>query len=317
MKAIFFSDIHFHFWQQFNADNKRLKSQLGVFEKLVRIADREKVPLFFGGDLFNSPKEIANELLGYVIPYLKSIFEIYPAVRVFAISGNHDMSKPNTLSHRSPSYVKTLGEIFNNFVCLDFEEYTSNEFNLFGIPYLEHNSGLMEYANAIKLNPEKKNILLIHTAFKGQKDTNGVVVGDGENLVEKDFNRFDIVFSGHVHKHSLLQKNIISIGAPLQLRASDSDGRFGYWVLSDNLLPRFVEIRKTPKFRYYSDDSEKTNNTDFWIKVPKEEEDIKIINLNAVSLDRIKVVRGYLQDSGVISKKRKRILTELIHNTIC
>lgn len=316
MKALFFSDIHFHFWQQFNANNRRLQSQLAVFEKLVRISYKEGCPLFFGGDMFNSPKEIANELLGYVIPYMKEIFKTYPEVTVYAISGNHDMSKPNTFNSRSPSYVKTLSEIFENFVCIDFDSKEFSDFVIHGIPYLEHNEGLMSYVNAIELNPSKQNILLIHTAFKGQKDTNGVVVGDGENLIEKNFDRFDLTFSGHVHKHSLLSKKRISIGAPMQLRASDMDGRFGYWEITDNSLPKFVEIKNTPKFRTYTDDTEKDNITDFWIKLPKDEDNIKIINLNAVSLDRIKVARRYLNDTKVISKKRRRMLIELIHNTI-
>jgi DNA repair exonuclease SbcCD nuclease subunit len=264
MKAIFFSDIHFNRWYQFNVDNSRLKMQGEVLKHLFSLASAQKVPLIFGGDMFNNPKEIQNALWGYTMVLFKHLYSEYPDVHVYAISGNHDMAEKNTLEHRSPSYVKTLAEVFPQFHCIDFKTQKFDGFSIYGIPYLEQDLG---FNDLLKTKQVKgKTILLVHTSLAGQKDTSGMVVGDGTNIDTKLFAKFHKVMSGHIHKPGLVKKGFISIGAPMQLRLSDKGGRFGYWVLRDNLDVDFKEITFTPKFRLYKKASEITNSKDYWVK---------------------------------------------------
>lgn len=311
MRAIIFSDIHFHYWEKYNPNNRRLKAQLSVFEKLCRLADRYNVPLIFGGDLFNDNMELTNKLLNYINANFSFLFKEYD-VKLYAISGNHDMSEKNTLTHRSPSYVKALSEVMPSIKVIDFQKAEFEDYDIHGIPYLEDNDGLTETIKDITLNPKKTNILLIHTGFKGQKDTSGVVVSDGYNIKEDLFKRFDLVLSGHIHKPGRVRNNLFSIGAPLQLRASDSGGKFGYWILNNDFTLRFKELKDTPKFRFYSDPSEKDNDNDIWVKRAPKDSGAKVISVESVSIDPIKVARHYCKEHGVVSKKKVKVLTDLI-----
>lgn len=311
MRAIIFSDIHFHHWEKHNKGNKRLRAQLQVFERLCRVAHTYKVPLIFGGDFFNNNLEITNKLLNYVIANFKVIFSEYP-IDIYAISGNHDMSEKNTLTHRSPSYVKALAEIYPNIHMLDFTQKAFEDFTLWGIPYLEDNAGLAETVNEITPEPTNPSILLIHTGFRGQKDTSGVIVSDGFNVKEDIFKKFSLVISGHIHKPGHIRKNLYSIGAPMQLRASDSGGKFGYWVLKDDFSLKFKELDNTPKFRFFSDPSEIDNEDDIWIRKPVDNNGAEVVSVESVSIDPIQVSTQFCKETGVISKRKIKTLINLI-----
>jgi hypothetical protein len=162
----------------------------------------------------------------------------------------------------------------------------------------------------------KKHILLVHTSFKGQTDTNGVIVGTGENIDEEHFNKPFLTFAGHIHKHGIIRDKIISIGAPLQIRLSDMDGRFGFWKIKDDFSVRFSEIKNTPKFRVYSSVEERDNETDFWVKVPKENVTLKVVSLTPHSLDRVSITTQFLKDLKVVSRRRRHLVLTLVNNTL-
>lgn len=310
MKAIFFSDIHFHFWEKHNKGNKRIKSQMAVFEKVIRLGFTNKCPIFFLGDLFNNPGEVTNKLLNYISTSFSQVFKEYPGVQLYLISGNHDMSEKNTILHRSPSYAHAFSTLFPNIHNLDFNSVTHEGTTFHGIPYLEDNAGLVEYSTKFSLKGE--DILLIHTGFRGQKDTSGVVVSEGFNITEQVFDRFKYVLSGHIHKPGRVRQNIFSVGAPLQLRASDSEGKFGYWVLTDTGNLKFKELLGTPKFRYYTDTSEINNETDIWIKKPSNSDAVSVISPSSTVISPLAVAKEYCRSIGVKSKTKINFLTQLI-----
>lgn len=310
MKAIIFSDIHFHFWEKHNVNNKRTNAQLLVFENIVRLAYRNKCPVFFGGDLFNNPGEVTNKLLNYLSSNLTQIFEEYPDVQIYMISGNHDMAEKNTLTHRSPSYIQAFSNLFPNLHNLDFSSVVVEGTTFFGIPYLEDNGGLTDAIGHLTLTGD--DILLMHSGFKGQKDTSGVVVSEGFNINEDNFKSFKYVLSGHIHKPGKVRKNIYSIGAPLQLRISDMGGRFGYWVLSSGDELRFKELTKTPKFRTYELESEIDNDTDIWVKRLKPPEGISLVSSTVSNIDPISLAIEYCKSIGITSKAKIKGLINFI-----
>lgn len=315
MKAIIFSDIHFHYWQQYNENNKRLKAQVDVFEKICKVAHKNSVPVFFGGDMFHSPTEISNKLFSYLVHEFSRIFDIYP-VKIYAISGNHDMSEKNSLTHASPSFIKSLSEVFPNILHMDFQTSYMGDYYLHGIPYLNYNKGLIETAQDFSFNMDRPHILLCHTDFAGQVDTNGVVVGTGENIDESVLQDFDLVLSGHIHKKGHVGGNIYSIGAPLQLRLSDMGGRFGYYILEDDLSLKFKEITDTPKFRTYVNDSEKDNDFDFWVKVPIDKPITDSLESRVTTTDPLTIVDQYFKDMGVKSKIKKNLTLKFINEAL-
>jgi len=313
MKGIWFSDIHLYYWTKYNSDGRRLQGQLDVLEFLFKQAYTYKVPLFFGGDLFHSPVGVSNTLLSAVLPRLLELFNIYP-INLYAISGNHDLEGINTLKHRSPSYVNTLANSIENFHNLDFTSFEAEDFVVHGIPYLTNNEGFGEAVNKIAIIDGKFNILMNHGDYYGQKDTNGIIIGKGENVNEKALEKFDLVLSGHVHKAEHLRKNIYSIGSPMQHRLSDLGGAFGYWTLKKRFKLAFKEITTTPKYKMYSSESEKDNDTDFWVKEPKADIEINSMLEDEVDFqDHLDIGKQYLKAMSVKSRAKKRLLMEILN----
>lgn len=312
MKPIFFSDHHFNGWAKFNEDGRRLKSQIDILQTILQRAFRSKSPVFFGGDLFHTPSSLDNDLLSEAWPKIMDLFRIYP-VDVYAISGNHDMSNVNSFRKRSPSYINTLANCIPNFHNLDFESIEFDEFIVYGLPYIHYNDGYMKYLDTINPPKNKVSILLNHTDYRGQTDTNGLVVGKGENIEEEGLAKFTYVFSGHIHKMGKVRKNIYSLGATAQQRVSDANGVFGYWILA-NLKPQHIEIIDAPKFRFYKDPSEIDNNTDYWVKesaAPLESEDMPDFTLDLSN--RQNLVGSYMRWAGVKSQAKRKLLLELIN----
>jgi DNA repair exonuclease SbcCD nuclease subunit len=310
MKFIAFSDIHFHVWGNFNTHNRRVIAQMEIVERVFQIAHSRKCPILFLGDMFHDPDSLSNDLLSMVQPWFIELFNKY-SVHFFAISGNHDMKETNSFKRRSPSYINTLSNSIRNFQNLDFHSITHEGMTYHGVPYITHNEGIMDYIESIELNPDTPNILLLHTDFRGQKDTNGMEVGKGTNINEKGLKKFDVVLSGHIHKPGKLRDNIYSVGSPCQLRVSDMGGEFGYWICRDNLKMDFKSFDKVPEFKYYSE-GDKTDDFNFWVKKPISDsqtfQELKTFSLT----DKQKVTSEYLNFIQEGSKTRKRYLLNLI-----
>jgi len=312
-KAIIFSDVHLHIWGNFNVDLMRTRFSFEFIEDMFVKAHAQKVPLLFPGDLFHDPESISNTLWSLFQPFITDLFNRYPSVHIYAISGNHDMRETNSYLRRSPSYINTLSNTFKNFHCIDFSSVDLGSFALHGIPYITHNEGFMDAVRKIKKISGKPNILMLHTDFKNQKDTNGIIIGKGTNVEEDVLASFDLVLSGHVHKPGHLRSNIYSIGAPCQQRSSDMDGKFGYWNLKDDFSLNFKPING-PRFKTYKDASEIVSEPlVFWIKENVSSEDIDTgIEFTNVS-DKFAVVRDYLSFIHNSSKLKHRYLNHLLN----
>jgi len=310
MKFVVFSDFHAHIWGNYNENNRRVVSQMKLMERVFAIASAKKCPLVFTGDMFHDPESISNELWSIFQPWFIELFNRYP-IQVYAISGNHDMKDTNTFKRRSPSYINTLSNSIKNLHNLDFNYVEMEDYVLYGVPYLTHNEGIMEVINSFTLSKTKKNILLLHTDFKGQKDTSGIEVGKGTNIEEKTLEKFDLVLSGHIHKPGKVRNNIYSVGAPCQLRASDMGGQFGYWVCRDSFKMDFKVFNDAPEFRYFTDPSE-TDNFHFWVKKPMENTEILAESKTFSLEDKQKVAIEYLNHVQVKSKNRRHYLISLL-----
>ena len=108
--AIIYSDIHHALWNSFNNHYRRTNNALKV-EKIIKLkAKRLKVPILFAGDLVHKDKNMTNELMDLVLPKLNTLFS--SGEDTYAISGNHDQAKENTLDNPSVSYINTFSKLF-------------------------------------------------------------------------------------------------------------------------------------------------------------------------------------------------------------
>jgi DNA repair exonuclease SbcCD nuclease subunit len=274
-----------------------------------------KVPIFFPGDIFHTPDGLSNSLMSLVLPKLLELFYKYP-VDMYAISGNHDLEGLNSYTRRSSSYITTLSNTIKRFHVIDFDTEIIEDMALHGVPYINFNEDYADVIGGIKIVKDKFNILMNHCDYKGQKDTNGIIIGRGENITKGMFKKFDLVISGHVHKPGHLFGNVYSIGSPFQQRLSDMGGEFGYWTLKKSFKMKFHELQ-TPKFRFYEDKKEINNLTDYWVKKPKENvtDDTAKITMDDLG-DKRKILKRYLRYIHNRSKSKARIINQLLTDVL-
>lgn len=322
IRAIIFSDLHLENWKQHNEGQRRLKNGLDVLKRIKLICKVHKAPALFAGDLFNKEKHLTNFLIEETFPYLYKIwgsgkFETY------AITGNHDQSQQNLIDNQSPSYVKSLSKVFKGLHCLDFKSYDFGDWELYGVPYLTHDLGLVDYINNLDIDPGKVNILMLHTTMPNVRDTDGreMVSHLPTNEFEKAVGRFDIVFSGHIHKpmqFGVGKTTIVQVGAPQQQRFTDRNCEMGYWILYNNFEVEFKAFKDYPKFVELEPGQTKPDNKNFYITKPKKAKGIKVVEKKNfdVSLSGNKLARNYCKEKGIDDKVKKKALKQTLKKVL-
>lgn len=320
--AVAFSDLHINDWSKFNQDNKRTLNHLRVLSLIKKACWEYKCPALFCGDLLHKPENISNTLLHYVLrsfSKLDAASKIKP-FNIYCISGNHDESqvvKAKALGEEGPiSWVSNLAKIFHFIKCIDFnhEYIKSSNIDVYGIPYLDHNLGLNDYVKSLKLNPEHKNILLLHTDYPGAKDTDGTEVNTSENLNINLLGKFNLVLIGHIHKPQRLSKNTYIIGASLQQRRTDKDCDLGYWKIYEDLSMEFVSLSEYfPKFiDVDSEDKIKDDGNYYTVISNKIESTVENMNKISKKLSKKRLVKRYLKERGIADEKKESILLDII-----
>ena len=127
------------------------------------------------------------------------------------------------------------------------------------------------------------------------------------------FGKFKLVLVGHIHKKQELGSNILFPGATNQQRSSDSKGTFGYYKIYSDLTYKFIEL-KTPIFRFYKEESEIDNDTDYWVKT----KDLKIIkeeveDVEIETTDKTSIAKEYMKSEGIKSKRKRRLLIKYLN----
>lgn len=319
--ALIFSDFHLANWKQFNNKEYRLKVSLIIAEQLCKIAWDKDIDVLFSGDLIDHPKHMDNIVMEYMTLIDHQIkLSGHPWL---GIDGNHDLYKINTFDNRSNGYFSHLSKLSTSFICVNFQHYDTPTMRVHGIPYLNHNIG---FVDAVKqrvkhLSKDLPNILLIHRDLAGALEPDGKLVKkdkEGDRDLKKLFKKFDLVISGHIHKPQeikALGKNVLMAGATNHQRRSDKNCEMGYWILYSNMKRKFFPL-DTPKFRTYKDGEEPENDTDFWVKLPKEisDKEGKTSTQFDVKKDRKKLVKQYFKVKGIKSKRKLHKLISYVND---
>lgn len=312
--ALAFSDIHLNNWTKFNQNGSRTDSHFLILDKIFREAIKQKIPVFFCGDLVHTPETINMEL------YIKMSkhFDKYsnePKLQVFGVSGNHEIPNLNTYDQRSDSFLTALDLQYHWFHCMDWKTIQWPTFALHGIPYLDHNIGLKQALKETKVIKGKKNILLLHTDYAGARDTDGREVGSVENFDRTLLRKFDLVLCGHIHKFQKLEKHVYMVGAPLQQRFTDEGNKMGYLKIYSDTSIEFVHIKGLPKFKTVGSVEEiKEDGNYYRVLKPKASNDefsseSKVIQKN---YSKVKAGRRYLRIQGIKDPEKKRLLIEIL-----
>lgn len=315
--SIVFSDLHINLWNKFNEDNKRTLNHFKVLSVIKDICKANgNIPALFCGDLFHKPENIENELFEIIEDEFSKLD--FKGFKCYAISGNHDMSKSNSIDRQSTSWVRTFSHYNKWLNCIDFKsewltDKVSDNIRIIGVPYLDHNINLSKYLSEISLDSKDRNILLLHTDYPGAKDTDGREIGSVENLNLNVLNRFDLVLCGHIHKPQKLSKKVYMVGAPIHQRRTDRGCKLGYWELYPDLSLVFKELKGFPKFIDVESEDEIKDDGNYYTVIPKKEE--KVNNSSTKihrNLSKSKLARQYLRENGIKDKDKSNLLKRIL-----
>lgn len=314
--AIVFSDLHINDWSKHNQDNQRTLNHFRVLSIIKDLCMKYKCSALFCGDLFHQPEKMSIDLHSLVSRKFQELSsEMWD---MYAITGNHDTPFISTIGDEPRSW---LNDFSQNYPWLNSLDYFSKEIckgvMVYGIPYVDHNIGLSDYLNKIKLSHEYKNILLLHTDYPGAKDCDGRVVDSVENLNLNALNRFDLVLCGHIHKPQRLSKKVYMIGAPLQQRRTDKNQKLGYWKLYEDFSMKFVELKGFPKFIDVESEDEIKDDGNYYTIVPKQKAREEASNEHKITkqLTKTSLAKQYLKEKGIKDKVKQNLLIKTLKRT--
>lgn len=320
--AVTFSDLHLEKYQRFNEGNRRLNNAIDVLRRTTLKSKKLKVPIIFGGDLFHKEEILTNEILYHTLPAIDKYWAKH-SEKIYAISGNHDQCQQSLIEKECISYIGTVGKLYPNVINMDFNvQELTDGIILYGIPYITLDIGFKDYIDNIKIDKNKKNILLIHTTMPNAKDTNGMEI---DSHLDAEFyevcSKFDLVLCGHIHKPMSFKKGkttYIQIGAPQQQRLTDKDCEMGYWVIYKDMTAEFVPFDNYPRFVVVNTINEKLNDGNFYIVEPVKRDKPEVEQTKRDFSNRgnyKKLARNYCREKKIKDKVKRDALTNSLKNS--
>ncbi len=197
-----------------------LDLQIDFFQNffLPEIKRRGITKIIHAGDVFDVRKNISIKVLSDVKKHIIEPLTDY-AEHVYMIVGNHDCYYKNTNKYNSP---KELLSDYKNIEVID--DYLIEDDITFTSWICQDNQERL-----LKLiDKPKTNILIGHFEIDGFEMHSGIVYNGG--LKKSMFKKFDLVVSGHFHKHSK-EKNITYLGTQYEMSWADSGDQKGFGIL--------------------------------------------------------------------------------------
>lgn len=229
MKIVLFSDLHI--FAHLSRTQFEDIAQAFLIRLLNYCRKNQINKIFFLGDWFH----IKNKL--YVPPFIKSI-DLLRAFREEKIDltfliGNHDAPQMHSTDHSIMYAFQEYGKVVPLY---DWQDIEGIRFH-----FLSYTNELPEFEYA------EKNVLMAHLDVKNFVMDSGFICQEGFD--SKMFEKFDYVFSGHFHKHQIIN-NIVYVGSPYQTRFSERFDEKGFIVLdTSDLNWQFIKYPKAPKFK--------------------------------------------------------------------
>jgi len=321
--AIAFSDLHLARYKKYNEGNRRLDNAIDVIRRVEVIARTYGCIKLFLGDLYDKEKHITNALFADTLPYLGKVYKNDKHI-TYGISGNHDQSDANLIGKPSYSYVETLSKTFKGIECLDFKSKDFGDIEVYGVPYITHDLGLIGYIRKLKIDPSKMNVLLLHTTMPNVKETDGRAMHSHmpTNDFEEAIAKFDLVLSGHIHKPMEMKvgkTTVVQVGAPQHQRFTDRNCEMGYWIIYKNLDVKFIPFNKYPKFIELEPGETAPDNKNFYVETKvKKDKGITVIKRSKFNINSSgsKLARNYCREKKIVNKIKRKALKESLKKVI-
>ena len=202
--------------------------------------------LVIPGDVFNERGILPVAV--YNASY-KVFEDISKKIRLIFLPGNHDCVSSSAL-HSDAGLHSLYG--FKEFadVAHSPETYETDSFSISMVPFIPNKEGTVAAAHMLynKLKKSKKfNLVFFHHSFEGA-ETGPINFKMPYPLTYEDIPPFDGKFSGHIHKHQTIGKDLVYIGAPLHHDAGERNYNPGWLEINDRGSYRHIENTFSPRF---------------------------------------------------------------------
>lgn len=307
--ALAFSDLHLNLWAKFNDNNHRTLNSFRVLSTISKKCKKYNCPALFCGDFFHKAENLDQDLYGILREEWGRSWDSY----MLAISGNHDIKKISRIGEKPNSWIYLLEGIeYLDYGSTVLSAY-SKDIIVHGVPYVDNNVGLSKYLSELKLDKNKKHILLLHTDYPGAKDTDGREIDSVENLNLNTLNRFDLVLCGHIHKPQRLGKKVYMIGAPNQQRRTDKNCKLGYWKIYEDLSMEFVHLKGFPKFKDVESEEDIKDDGNYYTIIPQKAS-TPVNNKHKITkqLSKKTLAKRYLKEKGIKDEVKTNLLIETL-----
>lgn len=207
MKIIHCSDLHLgkrpSGTKKFS--DTRFEDYFNALDNLINKISTLEVDIFIiSGDIFDK-KEINANILERTEKLLQKLKNQKPNLKIVAIEGNHDVI--NSKEDSWLEYLKTKGYMEVYSYGKDFEKenfFKIDDVNFYpvGYPGFMVDKALEKLAE--KLNPDEKNIVIVHTGISGSDSLPGLVATKTIDLFK---DKVIYIAAGHIHSFTVYPKD--------------------------------------------------------------------------------------------------------------
>lgn len=251
MKAVIFSDLHFHphrFGATVDADGKHSRQQhalLALQQSAAAVAGfgpAEGMARFFCGDMFHVRGKLAPSIINPVIEHFRSVHDDdsgTPHFEDFLVVGNHDMENRSEGEHA----LKIL-EGYGVHI-LQGAGYRDVVFNAvagqrIGLGWVAYEPDIAELKRKVKMvaaaadtdKSGQRKVFLVHHGVDGAMEG---VPSCGFTATDLPHESFDLIYCGDYHDHKeIIPGKAWMVGSPIQHNFGDAGKKRGFMTVDLN-----------------------------------------------------------------------------------
>jgi len=190
------------------------------------------------GDVYDSRQSLNLKVLNLGISIFEDLSKIFKD-GIYIICGNHDIFGKNSNEINSLSSLKWIPNV-NIFT--EPETIKFGPRKVFLMPWRKDHEAEKEVLSSV----DSHDYMFCHTDLKGLMFNKFVRIEEGLNY--EDMNKFERVYSGHIHYSQNFGK-MRMLGSPYQLTRSDTDNPKGITILDlETGLEEYFDNEYSPKF---------------------------------------------------------------------
>lgn len=225
---------------------ERYEEYQEIFEKIYKLLDndkREKI-IVIAGDLYDNKIMFKTNTLKFVSKFIGRLSKYGD---VILINGNHDLSMINETIESTIESMLTLSEELDKNLMKNIHYLNKNKiYKIRGINFGLTTMFSKEITKIVNKRSNELYIGLYHGKVYGAKtDMRYSVTEDESNFRTSDFNEYDIVLLGDIHKHQFLdeKKRIAYPSSLVQKHIGETVKNHGLiiWNLNE-LKGKFIAI---------------------------------------------------------------------------